>query len=87
MAVQAGNRMQMLGMILVTGEEPIIESEFTVWKGHSIVEENWKESELVPMITRSAYACSQELEHFHNHQGFINNRVKGADNTTYYHDE
>ena len=30
MAVQAGNRMQMLGMILVTGEEPIIESEFTV---------------------------------------------------------
>ena len=44
-------------------------------------------TQLVPMITPSACACSQELEHFHNHQGFINNRVKGADNTTYYHDE
>ena len=39
MAVQAGNKMQMMGMILVTGENPTIESEFTVWKGHSIAEE------------------------------------------------
>ena len=34
-------------------------------------------SQLEPMITRSACACSQELEHFHNHQGFTNIRVKG----------
>ena len=32
---------------------------------------------LVPMITPSACACSQELEQFHNHQGFTNIRVKG----------
>ena len=44
-------------------------------------------SQLEPMITRSACACSQELEHFHNHQGFINIGVKDPGNTTYYHDE
>ena len=44
-------------------------------------------SQLVSMITPSACACSQEREHFHNHQGFTNIRVKDADNTTYYHDE
>ena len=53
----------------------------------SITEGNWGQFQLVPMITPSACACSQELEHFHNHQGFINIRVKGADNTTYYYDE
>ena len=34
-----------------------------------------------------ACACSPELEHFHIHQGLTNIHVKGADNTTYYHDE
>ena len=29
---------------------------------------NLGQSQLVPMITRSACACSQELEHFHIHQ-------------------
>ena len=35
----------------------------------------------------SPCACSQELEHFHNHQGFTNIRVKDPGNTTYHHDE
>ena len=43
----------------------------------SITKGNWEQSQLVPMITRSACACSQELEHFHIHQGFTNIRVKG----------
>ena len=43
--------------------------------------------QLEPMVTRSACACSQELEHFHIHQGFTNIRVKDPGNTTYYHDE
>ena len=39
MAVQAGNKMQMLGMILITGEEPN-NKEWIHWlKGHSIAEE------------------------------------------------
>ena len=33
-------------------------------------------TQLVPMITPSACACSQELEHFHIQQGFTNIRVK-----------
>ena len=44
-------------------------------------------NQLVPMITPSACACSQELEHFHIHQGFTNIRVKDPGNTTYHHDE
>ena len=43
--------------------------------------------QLVSMITPSACACSQELEHFHNHQDFTNIRVKDPGNTSYYHDE
>ena len=87
MEVQAGNKMQMLGMILVTGEKPNSRERFHCLKGYGIIEETENGSQLMPTINPSAYACSQELEHFHNHQGFINNRVKGADNTTYYHDE
>ena len=34
-----------------------------------------------------ACACSQELEHFHIHQGFTNICAKDPRNTTYYHDE
>ena len=34
-----------------------------------------------------AYVCSQELEHFHIHQGSTNIRGKDPGNTTYYHDE
>ena len=48
---------------------------------------NLGQSQLVPMITRSACACSQELEYFHNHQGFTNIRVKDPGNTTCYRDE
>ena len=43
--------------------------------------------QLVSMITPSASACSQELEHFHLHQDFTNIRVKDPGNTTCYHDE
>ena len=42
---------------------------------------------MMPTIKPSTCACSQELEHFHNHQGFTNIRVKEPGNTTYYHDE
>ena len=31
----------------------------------------------MPTIKPSTCACSQELEQFHNHQGFTNIRVKG----------
>ena len=41
----------------------------------------------MPRINPSACACSQELEHFHIHQGFTNIRVRDPGNTTYYHDE
>ena len=34
-----------------------------------------------------AYACRQELEHFHIHQGSTNIRGKDPSNTTYYHDD
>ena len=37
--VQAGNKMQMLGMILVTGEEPNNREWIHCLKGHSIAEE------------------------------------------------
>ena len=46
-----------------------------------------EQSQLVPMITPSAFASSQELEHLHIHQGFTNIRVKDLGNRTYYHDE
>ena len=39
MAVQAGNKMQMLGMILVTREEPNNREWIHCLKGHSIAEE------------------------------------------------
>ena len=44
---------------------------------------------LVENNTWDDFACafSQELEHFHIHQGFTNIRVKDPGNTTYYHDE
>ena len=32
-------------------------------------------------------ACSQELEHFHIHQGFTNIRVEDPGNTSYYLNE
>ena len=48
---------------------------------------NLGQSQLVSLITPSACACSQELEHFHNHQDFTNIRVKDSGNTTCYHDE
>ena len=34
-----------------------------------------------------ACACSQELEHFHIHQGSTNIRAEDPGNTTDYHDE
>ena len=34
-----------------------------------------------------ACTCSQELEHFHIHQGFTNIRGTDPGNTTYYHDD
>ena len=34
-----------------------------------------------------ACACSQELEHFHIHQGSTNIRVEDPGNTSYYLDE
>ena len=55
--------------------------------GYSVTEENWERSQLVPVITPSACACSQEIEPFHIHQGFTNIREKDPGNTTYYHDE
>ena len=39
LVVQAGNKMQMLGMILVTGEKPNSRERFHYWKGYSITEE------------------------------------------------
>ena len=44
---------------------------------------------LVEENARDDFPCafSQELEHFHIHQGFTNIRVKDPGNTTYYHDE
>ena len=78
--------MQMLGMILVTGEEPNNRELSHYWNGYSITEETESAIQLMPTIKPSTCACSQELEQFHNHQGFTNIRVKGADNTTYYHD-
>ena len=56
-------------------------------KSYSLTEENWDQSQLVPVLTPSACACSQELRHFHIHQGFTNIRIKDPGNTTYYHDE
>ena len=56
-------------------------------KGHSIAEETESTIQLESMVTRSACACSQELEHFHNHQDSTNIRVKDPGNTTCYHDE
>ena len=87
MVVQAGNKMQMLGMILVTGEKPNSRERFHCLKGYGIIEETENGSQLMLMINPSACACSQELEHFHIHQGSTNIHVKGADNTTYYHDD
>ena len=87
MAVQAGNKMQMLGMILVTGEKTNSRERFHCLKGYGIIEETESGSQLMPMINPSAFPCSQELEHFHIHQGFTNIRVKDPGNTTYYHDE
>ena len=43
--------------------------------------------QLVSTIIPSACACSQELEHFHNHQDSTNIRVKDPGDTTCYHDE
>ena len=40
MAVQAGNKMQMMGMILVTGERLNSRELFHYWNGYSITEEN-----------------------------------------------
>ena len=87
MAVQAGNKMQMLGMILVTGEKPNSRERFHCLKGYGIIEETENGSHLMPTINPSAYACSQELEHFCIHQGFTNIHVKDPGNTTCYHDE
>ena len=39
MAVQAGNKMQMLGMILVTGKEPNTRELIHCLKGHSVAGE------------------------------------------------
>ena len=87
MEVQAGNKMQMLGMILVTGEKPNSRERFHYLKGYGIIKETENGSQLMPTINPSACACSQELEHFHIHQGFTNIRVKDPGNTTCYHDE
>ena len=69
--------MQMLGMILVTGEEPNNRELSHYWTGYSITEETESAIQLMPTIKPSTCACSQELEQFHNHQGFTNIRVKG----------
>ena len=87
MVVQTGNKMQMLGMILVTGEKPNSRERFHCLKGYGIIEETENGSQLMPTINPSACACSQELEHFRIHQGSANIRVKDPGNTTYYHDE
>ena len=87
MVVQARNKMQMLGMILVTGEKPNSKERFHCLNGSRIIEETESGSQLMPTICPSACACSQELEHFHIHQGSTNIRVKDPGNTTYYHDE
>ena len=68
MEVQAGNKMQMMGMILVTGEEPNSRERFHCLKGYGIIEETENGSQLMPTINPSDCACSQELEHFHIHQ-------------------
>ena len=68
------------------GESSTDESESTVEKlQHN--QGNWEQSQLVPVTTPGVCACSQELEHFHIHQGFTNSRVKGPGDTTHYHDE
>ena len=87
MVVQAGNKMQTLGMILVTWEKPNSRERFHYLKGYGIIEETKNGSQLMPMINPSACACSQELEHFRIHQGSANIRVKDPGNTTCYHDE
>ena len=87
MAVKVGNKMQMLGMILVTGEKPNSREIFHCLKGYGIIEEAKSKSQLMPTVKPSACACSQELEHFHIHQGFTNIHVKDPGKTTYYHDE
>ena len=68
MAGQAGNKMLMLGMILVTGEKPNSRERFHCLKGYGIIEETGNGPQLMPTISPSACACSQELEHFHIHQ-------------------
>ena len=54
MAVQAGNKMQMLGMILVTGEKPNSTERFHCLKGYGIIEETENGSQLMPVINPSA---------------------------------
>ena len=41
MAVQAGNKMQMMGMILVAGERLNNRELFHYWNGYSVTEEIW----------------------------------------------
>ena len=54
MAVQAANKMQMLGMILVTGEKPNSRERFHCLKGYGIIEETENGSQLMPTINPSA---------------------------------
>ena len=82
-----GTKMQMLGMILVTGERLNNRELSHYWNGYSITEETESAIQLMPTSKPSTCACSQELEQFHNHQGFTNIRVKDPGNTTCYHDE
>ena len=46
------------------------------WNGYSITKETESAIQLMPTIKPSTCACSQELEHFHNHQVFTDIRVK-----------
>ena len=54
MAVQAGNKMQMLGMILVTGENPNSRERFHYLKGYGIIEEIENGTQLMLTINPSA---------------------------------
>ena len=82
-----GTKMEMLGMILVTGEKLNSREWFHCLNGYGLIEETKGGSQLMPTINPSACACSQELEHFHIHQGSTNIRVEDPGNTSYYHDE
>ena len=87
MTVQAGNKNANARNDSSNWGEAQQQSVNLLFERFSITEGNWEQSQLVPVKTPSACGCSQELEHFHIHQGSTNIRAEDPGNTSYYHDE